>query len=212
MLNEHLFSPYLLFEEANDKGGGSASDDGGGDGGDGASSGGDTGDNLESIEDYKKALADARRDAAKYRTRSKEYKETKERLDKLEKGLKGIFGEGEDLDPEKLKNKTQSLESELKAERVKNAVTIQAISEGLDPDLTIAYLQNKGSLKDLDHSDSESVSAVVSKAAKDKPNLKTKAPDKVGDGDGDEGTQTQKNLNPIDAYRQKIGILPKNSK
>lgn len=208
MLNEKYFFPFLnmAFEAPND---------------DGSDPGDDPNDGKKDPEDI---LPDAepgvlRQEIRKLRNENQNVRHQRTEIENKLKGFeeklnkfKSVFGEDEELDPEKLKSKTQSLESELKAERVKNAVTIQAINEGLDPDLTIAYLQNKGSLKDLDHSDSESVSAVVSKAAKDKPNLKTKAPDRVGDGKEDEGTKTKKNLNPIDAYRQRVGILPSNGK
>lgn len=201
MIND-LF-PQILLEGANDKGGEQQEAE---------TSEKETGDDIDSLEDAKAALAQARKDAAKYRTRSKEYEDTKSRLEKLESGLKGIFGENEDVDPEKLKQRTQSLESELKQERVKNSVTIQAINEGLDPDLTIAYLQNKGKLKDIDHSDSDSISELITKAAKDKPNLKVTKADKVGSGEDTTTTDNGKDLNPIDAYRRRIGILPANSK
>lgn len=206
MLDERLL-PAILFQKADD-GGGSADGDGGDDG-DGSPDGGqNTGDDLETVEDYKAALADARKDAAKYRTRSKDYAETKDRLEKLEKGLKSIFGEDEDLDPEKLKAKTQSLENELKTERVKRNVTLQAITEGLDPELTIAYLHDKGKLADIDASDSNMISQIVSEAAKNKPALKTGKADKVGaGGGGNDGGEGQKNLNPIDEYRKQVGIL-----
>lgn len=172
----------------------------------------ETGANIDSLDDAKAALAEARKDAAKYRTRSKEFDATKARLEKLESGLKGIFGDNEEVNPEKLKERTQSLESELKAERVKNSVTIQAINEGLDPDLTIAYLQTKGKLKDIDYNDSNAVNELISSAAKDKPNLKVTKADKVGSGDETVESDNGKDLNPIDAYRRKIGILPNNSK
>lgn len=197
MLHEHLFHPFITFEEPAD---------GGADAGDNNDSGGQDGLTLEQA---KAELSKVRNEAAKYRTRSKEFDTLKSEHDKLKNGLKSIFGE-EEVDPEALKQKTTSLESELKTERVKNTVTIQAISAGLDPDLTIAYLQNQGKLNDIDHTDTDSVSAMLEKAAESKPALKVQKPDKVGGGGGGNDA-SEGALNPIDAYRQKRGLI-KNGK
>jgi hypothetical protein len=182
MFTDDLFSPTLVFDKPDD--GGADNPDGDGD---------DTGANLESIEEYKDALSKARKDAAKQRTKRKEleskYEELKPVKDKFEK-FQQVFGDEDDADPEKLKQQTESLQSQVKTERVKNQLIIQAMEQDADPDLTIAYLQNKGTLSDLDPSDAESISQAVENALEEKENLKRNSKAvTTGDSEKDKGNE-----------------------
>lgn len=180
---DERFYPNILFEEPGDQGGDTSDE-------------GDTKDpedilpdaDADKLRKHIRELRDENKDRRKsteeMKSQIEELNGYKETFDKF----KNVFGEDEeDLDPEKLKSQTETLESKLKQERVKNKITIQAIDEGADPDLTIAYLQNKGKLSKLDASDDEAVKKAISKAVEEKPNLKNGKAVTTGDSENESG-------------------------
>lgn len=191
MINEHLFNPLMgiRFEEPSDEGADQPDET--------TDEGKTTGSDIESLDEALDALSNARDDAKKQRLKRKEFESKVNELSGIKEKFdqfKSIFGEDEEVDPEKLKNERDTLQSQLQKERVKNSITVNAINEGLDPDLTIALLESKGKLSDLDPSDSESIKQVVSKVAEDKPNLKNGKAVTTGDSNKDK-SESKTNLN-----------------
>lgn len=136
-----------------------------------------TGGDLETVDQYKDALKQARSDAAKYRTRSKEYDDVKAKADKYEEAIKLLTGEG-DPDPEKLKTEVDRFKSEAQQAKLENQLIRLASKHGADDELLIAHLSNKGLLKDADES---GLDDLVQEAIKNKPNLKLDKPVNAGD-------------------------------
>ncbi len=140
----------------------------------------ETGSTLESIDDYKSALEKARSDAAKYRTRSKEfdslkskYEQTSSKAEKLDKLISELTGEDEP-DPEKLKSQISAKENEAERLRLENKVIRLASKHKADDELLFAYLDKKGLLDgDLEKN--------IEKALEDKPSLKLNGAVNTGD-------------------------------
>src|SRR5690554_5188990 len=147
-----------------------------------------TGDTLESVEDYKEALKAARKDAAKYRTRSKEYDDLKAKADKYEQAIKMLNGDG-DPDPDKLKSEVESARAEAQKAELENKVIRLASKYKADDELLIAHLDRKGLLNEDD------LEASVKQALEDKPSLKLQGAVNTGDTKDGGGTSTKADFN-----------------
>lgn len=133
----------------------------------------ETGSTLESVDDYKEALSKARNDAAKYRTRSKEYDKAKAKAEKLDNLIKELTGDG-DPDPDKLKSQVNATKQEANRLRMENKVIRLASKYNADDELLFAYLDKKDLLD-------EDIESNIEQALKDKPSLKLNNAVNTGD-------------------------------
>lgn len=164
----------------------------------------ETGKNLETVEEYQSALEDARKDAAKYRTKAKELEESQSETQSQTKKLQSqvdqyqstmeklakAFGEDNEIDPEKLQKERNTLQTQNQQLTLKNTFLGVAFQKQADPDVTYAYLTAKNRLSEVDPGDTDAMEKLIEAAVKEKPSLKVSSPQKVGDnasGGGSEG-------------------------
>lgn len=181
------FIPHILFEEAGDQGGGSAGDEGNGE-----SSGNEpeskTGQNIGSLDEALDELKNVRKEAAKYRRRSKDYDKVKEQLKDL-KGFKSKVESflGEDEDPEE---KVKSLEQENRQLKLERDISKAAKKHNADEELVTAVLMRNGDLDgDIDEA--------VKKAVENNPKLKAEQPKTTGDAESEDTDEESLSMNDL---------------
>jgi predicted exporter len=196
------FFPTILFEEPNEDGAGGNEDHLTG--------------SLEdaSQEDLVKYVGKLRRENKTYRTQKNEFstendslKEFKTKFETLSSGLKTLFGEEDEVDPEKLKGSITELQSENQRLKTSHAIQIEASKQNLDAELVMAVLSNSGKLDKIDHTKTEEISTLLEELAKAKPALKLTKKVKTGAEELENEDVDVSKLNPIDAYRVKNKIM-----
>jgi len=123
----------------------------------------------------------------------------KKQLDKY-KGIESLLGSEET--PETLKQKlsdlqntNQSLQTKYVQTRIETVITRASAKNSTDPELTLAYMQSKGLLKDLDVESStfeSDIEKLVAKVVKDKPSLSMQPIPQIGDIPGNPSLDTGK--------------------
>lgn len=104
-------------------------------------------------------LAEARREAARYRNERNTFQQ---QFDQLRNGLQQALGLGDqgNQDPDQLQSQLNQTQANFRRERLQNVALTQSLQHGADPALTWAHLFASGALDDVDINDAGLVDAV----------------------------------------------------
>lgn len=94
-------------------------------------------------------LAEARREAARYRT---ERNQDREQMENFRQGIARALGIGDqgNPDPQQLQSQLQESQAQTRRMTLQNAVLTDSLSQGADPSLTWAHLFASGALDNID--------------------------------------------------------------
>ncbi len=164
---------------------------------------------LQDVKALQAELKRVRNEAAKYRT---DRKSDKAAMDKLRVQIAQALGiEAEDATPDKLAKELSDARGQLRKERIENQFTRLASTLDADPELTLAYMEHKGMLKDLDPSDedfADELASRIKQALKANQKLKaTPAGNRSGSEFGKDGGTKKGAPSMNDVLRKAAGII-----
>lgn len=117
---------------------------------------------------------------ALYHKTNKENAKRRKTNEELQNKLENLKTERNDY-----QSKYESLETKLNNQQKESKITKKASELGLDADLTIAHLQRKGKMDDID--DDTDLGSLLEQEVESKPNLKVNGAVNTGDtGDGND--------------------------